>query len=516
MSLSQQVLKEFIDNCREGDLIKARLVLDHCDQIDATAQTRILYELNKCEDSFALPLMLFIAVRHQEALEKHPMLAESIREKAALNPELFREQLRRVILDETEDYVRLVTQLNIREAGPVLLPIIDQISDHTLQEKVIQFLTAGNPVESVPVLERFVDSDVQTLSDAAIDVLGQIRTSAAIHILNRLLISNNAHTRNRAKYRLIEIGRDAADVVADNLNSSDVDLLIHSLNILQAIGDKSTVSAVRRLINNKPADANVRFAAYEALARLPLRSGDYVLAAGLTDSDRSIRLAAARAIDEHLDESLLRGITNMLEANDNEAERVARAIVESHSRHLVVQLMKGRFFRQFLVQMLANTPDASLRAYHLDLLKSSGNQTVIDEIQGIRNQTGIEEKRGQICAVDDSRMILKVYQSILNELGFEPVLFDKPAEFLNWLADETPDLVFTDLNMPDITGIDLIEAVREHFSAIQLPIIMVTTQNEETDFEAARQAGVSDIISKPFDLEKIENVLAPFFDSKNP
>ncbi len=114
------------------------------------------------------------------------------------------------------------------------------------------------------------------------------------------------------------------------------------------------------------------------------------------------------------------------------------------------------------------------------------------------------ENRPLACAVDDSRMILKIYQNILYGLGYEPVVFEFPAAALEWLEKEKPAVLFTDLNMPEITGIELIEKARQQYSREELPIIMVTTQNEMQDNEAALAAGVNDILAKPFTAETLQ------------
>jgi len=84
--LSQQILTEFMDNCRHHDLIKARLVLDHFDQVEDSTRRRILFELNRCADSFAIPLLVFLSVRHHAISAQYPTWAESIRDKARNSP----------------------------------------------------------------------------------------------------------------------------------------------------------------------------------------------------------------------------------------------------------------------------------------------------------------------------------------------------------------------------------------------------------------------------------------------
>jgi CheY-like chemotaxis protein len=70
-----------------------------------------------------------------------------------------------------------------------------------------------------------------------------------------------------------------------------------------------------------------------------------------------------------------------------------------------------------------------------------------------------------------------------------------------------PDLIFTDLNMPDINGVELAKAVRQVYSKEQLPIIMVTTQNECQDNEAAIKAGVNAILNKPFNERMLREAM---------
>ena len=85
-----------------------------------------------------------------------------------------------------------------------------------------------------------------------------------------------------------------------------------------------------------------------------------------------------------------------------------------------------------------------------------------------------------------------------------------PAMALERIQKEKPDVILTDLNMPDITGIDLARGVRQNYSKEDLPIIMVTTQDEARDNEAAYSAGVNGILQKPFSEGQIGKALERF------
>jgi DNA-binding response OmpR family regulator len=113
-------------------------------------------------------------------------------------------------------------------------------------------------------------------------------------------------------------------------------------------------------------------------------------------------------------------------------------------------------------------------------------------------------------AVDDSRMILNIYKATLHELGFEPVLFEFPATAIEWLQKEKPAMVLTDLNMPEISGVMLAAEIRKSYTPKDLPIIMVTTQNEANDNDAAFAAGVNKVIQKPFNAKSLKLVMSEF------
>ncbi|MBT8339241.1 MAG: response regulator, partial [Desulfatitalea sp.] len=116
----------------------------------------------------------------------------------------------------------------------------------------------------------------------------------------------------------------------------------------------------------------------------------------------------------------------------------------------------------------------------------------------------------RIYTVDDSKMLLNIYRSVLHNLGCEVVAFEFPAKAIDQVRDDRPDAILTDLNMPGLTGIDLAIKIRQWFSKEALPIIMVTTQQESQDFEDALSAGINGIIQKPFTESHIAAALKKF------
>ena len=88
-------------------------------------------------------------------------------------------------------------------------------------------------------------------------------------------------------------------------------------------------------------------------------------------------------------------------------------------------------------------------------------------------------------------MILNIYRSALHKLGYEFKLFEFPETALKNIEEDAPEFIFTDLNMPLISGVDLTRKIREAHSTDKLPIVMATTQSDDDSKDDARAKFVS-------------------------
>ncbi len=535
--ISEHGMQEIAENLRKKDIIKAKLVLDHFSDFNRDERYHIIEQIKTIDPAFSLPLLVHITVCHEEADASHPALPDIIFGMALQHPEIVINNIKKAGVGQ-KFMIQLAIDLQIREAVPTLIDVLQRAEDRLILCTVIYGLgVLADPLAVDAVSEfLYISDNDPDLQKEAIKSLGRIATGTAMQRLaesmgrnegrdreiidvfawlqdedslkklNMCLQSRNAHIRNYAKVKLTELGPKAVPLLTANLQDPDPDLQIHSLNVLQETNDPSAAQAIRKLLHNHPRNSNVRFAAYEALSFLPVRRGDYLLASGLTDPEDNVRIAAARAINRNLDELLISGLKNMTTTADQESKKVVRAIIDAQAGNIFLALAGEASFQGQAVAYLAEKAHPELRTWFVNYLIRAQKT---DLANLILRQIKEEEKKftGTVCAVDDSRMILNVYRSILTELGYEALLFQYPAEALDWLASNKPDFVCTDLNMPEINGIDLIKSVRTKYSKKELPIIMVTTQNEVQDNNAAREAGVSEIIYKPFDAEILGRTL---------
>lgn len=103
----------------------------------------------------------------------------------------------------------------------------------------------------------------------------------------------------------------------------------------------------------------------------------------------------------------------------------------------------------------------------------------------------------QIALVDDDRNILTTVAIALQAEGFATRLYSDGETALKALLDNPPDLAVFDIKMPKMDGMELLRRLREHSA---LPVIFLTSKDDESDEEAGLQQGADDYIAKPFSL----------------
>lgn len=106
----------------------------------------------------------------------------------------------------------------------------------------------------------------------------------------------------------------------------------------------------------------------------------------------------------------------------------------------------------------------------------------------------------KVLLIDDSVSLRQMTSLILGGAGYEVVHATDGSEGLEKLSPDI-DLVITDYNMPGMNGVEVIRAIRESDVAKSVPILMLTTESEESKKQQGREAGATAWITKPFDQE---------------
>jgi len=114
---------------------------------------------------------------------------------------------------------------------------------------------------------------------------------------------------------------------------------------------------------------------------------------------------------------------------------------------------------------------------------------------------GIGLTLGKILVVDDEETLRDMLFDALTIAQYDPIVAVDGADARIKLRQNQIDLVVADINMPNVTGLELLEMLRE--SGNQVPVILLTAQIDRHDVTAGLKTGADDYIKKPFGLEEL-------------
>ncbi|UCG59914.1 MAG: response regulator [Phycisphaerales bacterium] len=117
----------------------------------------------------------------------------------------------------------------------------------------------------------------------------------------------------------------------------------------------------------------------------------------------------------------------------------------------------------------------------------------------------------KVLVVDDEVHIIHVVAIKLRNNGYEVVSADNGAEALDLACQEKPDIIVTDFQMPVMTGIELVERLRDNEATKNVPVIMLTARSFAIPEDQQRRLRISECLSKPFSprelMGTIEDIL---------
>ncbi|MBU1168182.1 MAG: HEAT repeat domain-containing protein [Proteobacteria bacterium] len=545
----EQNEKDFLEELKycvgKKDIVKACALLQFFSEISAKSQGKVLFEILKASDKVAYPMLERLSRTEVNDPLIKEKITELIYEKSYHNSALIVKYIRGRDRENKGLYIRIAGDLKLKDALYALEDILLKEKDENLLEASITAIgKIGDPSASTTVA-KFLHVDTTRLQLAAVyalaemggasaikklcesltgdiniglvivDALAQIQDHLALEKLTELLSSQFVDLRNAAIDRLIELGPKAIPFVAENLKSDDADTIIHSLNVLGNIGDITALPAILKVIYSEPENANVRFAIYEAMERLPSSKSAISLAQGLTDPVGSVSMAAAKAIDKNLSTVLVAGLKNIVEAGDKQSEQVVATLIDSGADNAFNFLLESKLFQEYAFNHLIDKAHPDTVSHFLSILKKKGDKALGKRIKAAIKPA--ETYKIRIMAVDDSKMMLKIYMRKLHGMGFESETHEFPVQALSALRSSKPDLVITDLNMPEINGIQLSEEIRKLYSSKELPIIMITTQSDiagqsvssdkGTTENIVKKVGINLVLNKPFEDKDLRGAI---------
>ncbi|NOZ54058.1 MAG: response regulator [Gammaproteobacteria bacterium] len=114
----------------------------------------------------------------------------------------------------------------------------------------------------------------------------------------------------------------------------------------------------------------------------------------------------------------------------------------------------------------------------------------------------------KVLLVDDSHMSRRHIRHIFESMGLEQITeVENGVEALEMINDSFYDLIVTDFYMPEMDGKELVEHIRTDSPQSSVPILMVSSEHDESRLAGVRQAGVSAILDKPFETSSIKRLV---------
>ena len=122
-----------------------------------------------------------------------------------------------------------------------------------------------------------------------------------------------------------------------------------------------------------------------------------------------------------------------------------------------------------------------------------------------------EKKR--ILLLDDSTITLEMEKAVLEERGYKVAIASNLLEFQSQLDQFQPEIILTDLMMPDISGKDIVRVLKQDFHTERIPIVLFSSKPDEELAEISEQAGADGYLSKSHGIEKLGDMVDDMVDS---
>ena len=146
-------------------------------------------------------------------------------------------------------------------------------------------------------------------------------------------------------------------------------------------------------------------------------------------------------------------------------------------------------------------------SFELDVLENpsaTGDTSDDTAFQSLRPDSPVR----RLLVVDDGPENRAVLRGLLEPLGFQVEEARNGGEALRSIADAPPDAMLLDLRMPDMSGYEVLQALRSDGARVEFPVLVVTASAFETEAQRARDAGVQAFLRKPVAAEELYRALS--------
>lgn len=357
---------------------------------------------------------------------------------------------------------------------------------------------------------RSVDAGCDLRTALAVENIANFPDDTTSAFLIGFIHHANPSFRRVVISTLAGMGEGILSALEKCLDTGDKDEKIMAANVIGMTGKKRGADILVAHLENA-GDGNLKFAIYEALGRISSMRSVIGLTDGLAEQDDLVLIAVVTGLDHQCNPGVVKMLNETIARGDAQSQRVLSAIITSHARQVFAALYKNGGQRGALLAAVQKSGDhEAIGAFRAELDRIGGDQAAKDIQQLSLGEAGAKEKR--ILAADDSKAMLFFYKGVAADLGMELVTVEDGKKAFDYLQiDSEFDLIITDMNMPNMDGIELTREIRKKAEWAKIPVLMATTESEKTQSELARQAGVTDFITKPFSKDDFKVKIGQMF-----
>ncbi len=116
----------------------------------------------------------------------------------------------------------------------------------------------------------------------------------------------------------------------------------------------------------------------------------------------------------------------------------------------------------------------------------------------------------RILFVDDDPFTLETLKRSVQMFGHQAITASNGEEAYQQAVEKSPDMILTDMMLPDMDGLDLLKQLGDNPGTGQIPVVMLSASPELDMVEICRQAGAKEFLSKPVHLQTLQDVIQRF------
>lgn len=198
---------------------------------------------------------------------------------------------------------------------------------------------------------------------------------------------------------------------------------------------------------------------------------------------------------------------------------ISKRLVELHGGTLQVHSVVGEGSEFTFTLPISDLPDDENATENEVLLSNAKEESIVATStipfdDRTENHSIIEANRPSVLVVDDDPVNLRVMETILSIEKYDLVTVTSGSKALEILMSQEWDLVISDVMMPNMSGYELVRAIRQQFSITELPVLLLTARSQSQDIKNGFLSGANDYVMKPVDALELRSRVKALTDVK--